>query len=420
MIVAGGLYLLLPWLTARIGNAEAVLAAALLIGLAMRLVMLPSIPMLEDDYQRYLWDGGLVAHGHNPYRAAPSEVTEGALADLAAASNRLPERINHPDLRTIYPPVAQAAFALAHWLAPWELTAWRGLLLLCDLISLALLLALLRRLGRSPLWALIYWWNPLVVVSLFNAGHMDGLLPPLLLAVLLAAVSGRPLWATLGLVLAAGVKLWPALLLPLVWRPLLRDPRQLAVAVAIAVIGLAALSVPVVVAGLDRSSGFVAYGQTWAMNDAFFLLASRLSAWLLAAAGVLVVQPEPLVRAAIAIGLLSLALWLARKPLEGGEDLVHRAVILVAALFLTVPAQFPWYHVWLVPLLALRPVWALLLPTALLPLYYLRFPLDAVGRVTLFDHGLVWLEWLPVWGLLALTWLRAARFDARAREALVR
>ena len=53
---------------------------------------------------------------------------------------------------------------LAHWLRPWSPAAWRIVLLLFDLATLAALLALLRAIGRSPLWAAAYWWNPLLIV----------------------------------------------------------------------------------------------------------------------------------------------------------------------------------------------------------------------------------------------------------------
>jgi hypothetical protein len=50
-----------------------------------------------------------------------------------------------------------------------------------------------------------------------------------------------------------------------------------------------------------------------------------------------------------------------------------------------------------------------LLLTALLPLYYLRFWLDVRDQSLLFDHGVVWVEFLPVWLLLAREWWLGAR-----------
>ena len=94
-------------------------------GLAARLILIPSEPMLEDDYQRYLWEGGVVAAGLNPYATSPRSANEAGpqtkLGALAHASGDVIDRVAHAGLKTIYPPVAQAAFALAHKLNPWSL-----------------------------------------------------------------------------------------------------------------------------------------------------------------------------------------------------------------------------------------------------------------------------------------------------------
>ena len=50
---------------------------------------------------------------------------------------------------------------------------------------------------------------------------------------------------------------------------------------------------------------------------------------------------------------------------------------------------------------------SLLLLTALLPLYYLRFYFDARDLVHIHDYGIVRLEFAPVWLLLLWEWLRS-------------
>jgi hypothetical protein len=60
----------------------------------------------------------------------------------------------------------------------------------------------------------------------------------------------------------------------------------------------------------------------------------------------------------------------------------------------------------MLPYLAVRPRASLMLCTALLPLYYLRFHLQARGSVHIFDYYIVWLEFLPVWCLIVWEWLR--------------
>jgi hypothetical protein len=81
-------------------------------------------------------------------------------------------------------------------------------------------------------------------------------------------------------------------------------------------------------------------------------------------------------------------------------------------LFMLSPTQFPWYYLWLVPLLALKPSWALLALTVTLPVYYLRYPLEALGEAVWFDYGLVWLEFVPIWLLLGMGLYKRTRLRA--------
>ena len=414
-VTAGVVFLALPWAARRARGGRLLLVWIVAIGVLMRVVMLPSTPVLEDDFNRYLWDGAVVSHGINPYAHAPIAATEPedgtppALVALAAGSGRIAERINNPTLRSIYPPVAQAAFALAYRLDPWSLEAWRAVLMAFDLATLGLLLALLRRLGRSPLWVALYWWNPLVVKELFNSAHMDALVMPFVLGALWLAMRGRNVWASGALALAAGVKLWPVLLLPIVLRPLLGHGAKLTAALAAFAVPLGLMAVPVLVAGLDATSGFVAYGGSWQMNDAPFMALAWLNGALLDLVGVGSDAADGLTRMLVGLAVVGLAIALNRTAAEAPAELCRRSLIIVAALFLLGPAPFPWYYAWLVPLLVLAPVTSLLTLTALLPLYYLRFYLDTRDQAAVFDHGVVWLEYLPVLALLAREWLVARR-----------
>ena len=114
-------------------------------------------------------------------------------------------------------------------------------------------------------------------------------------------------------------------------------------------------------------------------------------------------------RGLVGLGLLAIGLWLARRRAASADEACTRWLIVVAALFLLSPTQFPWYYTWVVPFLALVPRLSLLTFTALLPLYYLRFLLDARGLAHWFDHGVVWIEHAPVWLLLGWEWRRQRR-----------
>ena len=280
LVGAGLVFLILPRLLRsaecddRI-NPVYLLTWIVLAGMAMRVVFLDTQPILEDDYNRYLLDGAVSANGISPYRFSPEAIFDGATGNptldrLATDAGDVLERINYPGLTTVYPPVAQAAFAVAHWLAPWSLDAWRIVLLACDLVICGLIVWLLITIGRPTAWVALYWWNPVVIKEFHNSAHMDLLVMLPVVAAALLAVRSRPFSSAAALAVGIGAKLWPALLFPTLLRPWLTAPRIVLAAAAVTGLLAAALLAPVLLAGLDQTSGFVAYGSRWQANDALF------------------------------------------------------------------------------------------------------------------------------------------------------
>lgn len=378
------------------------------IGVVLRMGAMFSEPILEDDFYRYLWDGGVLAHGHNLFTSVPEKAAEGGpktseeLHALARDSGIVVQRVNHPSLATCYPPVAQLVFAAAHFAAPWSLTAWRLVLFAFDTVTLLLLFAILRRLGRSPLYAAVYWC-PLVIKEGFNSAHMDIAILPLVLGALwfgLRSDRVRDQAAALGLLgLAAGIKLWPVILAPLLLRRLVKKPTALlaSLAVFVSVLGIIVFTL-IPSFRLGDTSGFLAYGQRWQMNDALFMAIM----WVVRRLPGLGAHASLMARG-VAAGILALVIGLAiRRESTTAEVMLRRSLWIIAALFLLSPTQFPWYYLWVLPFLVFSPRPSLLLLTALLPFYYLRFRFKALGHVEYFDHGIVWLEYVPVWLLLAV------------------
>lgn len=419
-VIAGAIFLLAPGAIERLAASRGMLASMILVGLAARLILFGSEPLWEIDYFRYMWDGGVLAAGENPYAWSPASVLAGdapeAITRLAREAGGLVERINYPLLRTIYPPLAETVFALAHWLGPWDLMIWRLVLLAFDLTSLGLLMALLRHLGRSQLWAALYWWNPLIIQMFFNAAHMDAVLPPFLLAALLLALRLRPAAAAAMLAMATAVKLWPALLLP----ALLSHQRQpwLKVAAAAALFSFVSLVLlaPLFMTGLGEDSGLSAYAASWRRNDALFGVLVNVAGRGLSSLDVFNIDAARLSRVIVALILAVLALGLNRRPSPRAEETCRRALIITAALFLLSPTAYPWYYGWVLPLLVLAPIPAFLAWSATLPLYHLRFHPFFIETPAFFENGVVWLQHGPVLALLALQWLRM-RAGAKAEAS---
>ncbi|MGD8305755.1 MAG: hypothetical protein PVF17_03800, partial [Ignavibacteria bacterium] len=146
-----------------------VLPAIILTGIICRLILIPTTPVLEDDYHRYLWDGAVSANFYNPYQYSPLDVVDNAqgipaeLHKLSGEADDLMGKINHPHIRTIYPILSQVVFAAAYIISPWQYWSWKLLLLLFDLALLLVLLRILKYLSLPLILIAIYWLNPVVI-----------------------------------------------------------------------------------------------------------------------------------------------------------------------------------------------------------------------------------------------------------------
>lgn len=413
MMAAGAVYLFVIIILKDRVFSKGLMLWVILVGLFLRLSMFTSHPMLEDDHYRYLWDGGVLVNGFNPYRYSPStilhergkEVPE-AIRQLAEEAAPVINRINHPGLRTIYPPLSQCAFALAHLIKPWSLGAWRLVLLAMDLVTFSLVFILLGRLSLPPIGLVVYWWNPLLIKEVYNSGHMDIILFPFLLVSFLFAMRSRYISASGALGLAVGVKFWPAILLPVVLRPVMRDPKNAVPATLLFSCLSISMFLPFYFTGLDAESGITAYGRYWEMNDALFMLMLWAVKLLMKIFSMDVWNAQVMTRTLVVCILIFWTIRVIKVNDHSPAEINHRFLLVIAALFLLSPTQFPWYYLWMLPFLAMCPIFSLLTLSALLPLYYFRSYLDARGMTKIYDNGVVWLEYMPVWYLLVWEWFR--------------
>lgn len=379
-------------------------------GFLMRALWFGTPAPLEDDYFRYLWDGAVVANGFDPYAAAPTAIVAdpqryAGLQALAVASGDVLWRINFPQVPTIYPGTAQLVFALAYLIAPFKLDGLRLLFLASETVTLVLLLAILREQGASPLWAALYWWNPLPAFMLIGLAHVDVLLPPLLLGAMLWASRGRVLPALALVGLAAGVKLWPVFLAPMLLWTLRREPRRLLAGAIVLGVVLLLVTGPVLLAALRPDSALLYYMSRGSNNNAFFAWAVELGRW----SGV---DIGTLQRALGRAGLLAIVCVsiLAARPFQPTlAALLSRTLAIAATVFYLAAQQFPWYAVGFLSVAAPLRRWPLLLASATLPFYYLFFPLWQAERGDVFLFGAAFLHSVPVLGWLLIERLWAKR-----------
>jgi len=409
LVFSGVVYLLTVFKTPRTNLRKNHIIWVIGIGIILRVLMLFTAPILEDDYFRYLWDGAVTANAINPYTYSPQEILEGTdipteLTELAEESGDIIHNINHPEVRTIYPPIAQAFFALSYWLDSWSLITWKLILIIFDLATLSLIFNALGILKLPSSYLIIYWWNPLLLKEIFNSGHLDVLVFPFVLSAIIMASQNRYIRSTLTLIIGMGIKLWPAFLLPVILRPIISKPKKLLGTLVLAVISIGILFLPVYFSGLDQSSGFIAYSQSWQNNDSVFRMLIYISELGLDLLGY---QTFHKYTAARFLMVALIAVWIAFVTLGKtfkNEDLFKKSLFIIAFVFLISPTQFPWYATWLIPFLAIKPRFSLLLLTALLPLYYLRYYFEPRGEIEIFTNVVVWVEFVPVWILLIWEW----------------
>jgi len=397
----------LPWMIRNTStDTRYMLLFVIVIGFIARLGFVGGATILEDDYNRYLWDGAVTAAGENPYAHSPDEIREqrqeGDVFDvLINQSGTVFERINFPQFSTVYPPAAQVVFAITHWISPFNLDALRLVLMLFEVGCLAFIFAILNHFGRSPLWAAFYWWNPLVIKEVLNSAHMEPLLMLPVLAAFYLVFKQRFYFASAMLAIAAGIKIWPALLVIVIWRQLLGNFKQLVLSGLIFSLILGLMVLPIVLTGLTKNSGFVAFGGQWQASSSAYLV----SEWLANQFTPYWVDDYveiPLVsRLVLGLVLMLFITALCFRFARNADENIWRMFLIIAAIYLLAPSHTPWYFIWLAPFLCIYPIRGLMLAGALIPLHYTYFHFAVRDMEDFYHHGIVWLIWLPVWALLA-------------------
>lgn len=350
-------------------------AAVVVVAVAARLLLVAAPPVLEDDVNRYLWDGAVTLSGESPYRFSPQQVWDWRAAGEAgrpdertddgvrlAALARLSidvdlaarfDDINYPSVPTIYPPLAQYVFALSASAAPGSIAVVKAILLLFDGLVAAAVVLLLQSARRPRRWVVAYAWSPLVLVSFAGAAHMDAIPVALLALSVAAAVRGRARTAGGLLGAAVAAKLFPLLALPALLRRL-GPAGAFAAAATAAVLYLPFALEPRLFEGLAT------FAERWRFNGAGFPLVAA-------------VVGDGLARPLCGLAAAGVAVVAARRGPRQPIDVVAAVGASLAALVLLAPVVNPWYVAWLVPFAAVLRSPAGLTLSATCLLYYAEF-----------------------------------------------
>ena len=303
-------------------SATLPLRAALVAAIVLRVIFLPGVPSLTTDFYRYQWDGRVQQAGINPYRYAPSDPR----LDGVPYADR--GRINHPNVRTVYPPLAQATF-YGVAAAGGSILAFKLLFGAFDLLTAAAIWWLADAQRRRQA-TVLYLLCPAVIVQTWEAAHLEIVAVSLVVLAAAALLRGRDWQAGVLLGLAAAFRATPAaLLVPALLGGRAKPARFLAGFVPALVIPYA----PYLLNGGAFGSLFEG-GASWTGGALLFRLLAAI------------VDPEVARFLCLAVFLAG-AVWIARS-LRGRARTAPAFAWTLTLLVVCLPVVHAWY--WLAPL----------------------------------------------------------------------
>ena len=202
-----------------------------LLGVTARVVFLPAIPNLSQDFYRFIWDGRLLVLGINPYIFTPEQLANGShvaqgLISLDTISNAKILIQGMGDLNAShysnYPPVNQLCFALAAWFANnsilGSVIGLRMLIIGADIGILYFGKKLLERLKLPVEHIFWYFLNPCIIIELTGNLHFEGVMLFFVIWALYLLDTKKWVQAAIALGVSVSVKLLPLLFLPLFYK----------------------------------------------------------------------------------------------------------------------------------------------------------------------------------------------------------
>ena len=191
------------------------------IAVIARLIFLPVIPNLSQDFYRFIWDGRLFLQGMNPYLYTPESFISTGQTTIVAQAQELYEGMGGLNAShfTNYPPVNQLCFVIAALFAGKSITGaamvFRILILIADVGTLIVGKKLLQRMGLPIHHIFWYVLNPFIIIEMTGNLHFESFMLFFVVWALYLLHKGKWFWSAVLVGVSISVKLLPLLLLPL-------------------------------------------------------------------------------------------------------------------------------------------------------------------------------------------------------------
>jgi len=192
------------------------------ISILLRVILLFSIPILSNDFYRFIWDGRLISIGFNPYLSLPNEIINSQDAVLLGKDvNELysGQGSLSPGNYTCYPPLNQFFFFIAALLSPKSIYGsviiLRVFMILADIGTIIYSKKILRKLNLPESNILLFALNPFIIIELTGNLHFEGVTIFFLVLAIYFLLNDRFQKSAIWMAFSISVKLIPLIFIPL-------------------------------------------------------------------------------------------------------------------------------------------------------------------------------------------------------------
>jgi hypothetical protein len=381
----------------------------IIIGIIVRIILIPQQPFLSDDVYRYLWDGKVSFSGFNPFSYPPNSVALQNLQD----TNIYPY-INFKGIPTVYPPLSQLVFLMSYIIG-YNIIVWKIILLLFESILVFFLYKLILHFKVNLMRLSIYLLNPLAVIETHGSGHLEIIAIMFLIIGIYYFYKNKTATSIFMFVLSILSKYNPLfMILPLI-------KKRFLLKFSIILFSVVVVLLPFALNGTVPTAGMISYSNRWEFNGFFYkififlyeITGFEIQKWFTIAyngrmedfylSGALYYRFF-----AIVVFLVIVIDQIKKLKLTEnfkGVNYLKPVLFIGYSMLLLSPTLYPWYLIWVIPLLIFIPNWSWLFFTFLIQLsYYVlqQYILDGVWEESTL---ILLLQYIPFYVLLLFEYL---------------
>ncbi len=342
-------------------------------GILFRLTLMPIKPIASDDIYRYIWDGKVINNGINPFKYAPEDRELKYLQ-----SEILPAKINHPDMKTIYPPFSQFIFFLSYKFFGENFGGIKFLLLLSEVLTLILLVKILKHLSLPIQNVSLYALCPLPIMQFMVDGHIDGTGFPFLLLAVYLYINKKKISSFFIIGLSLTTKFISGMIWPFIWKEEKWKGRILLIIIPSIIVGV--LYLPFLNQNVFPLESLFQFSANWIANSSifsilFFLIKDNQEARLISL---------------FLFFISGLILFFSR------QKLIDKLYLIFFLFLIFSPTVHPWYVTWIALFLPISFRWSGMMFIALVNLVNILLIDYIKYNVWYTFHWLMIIEYLPV------------------------